>query len=219
MRRRGRIILGFPNDEGSDSGLSGSTSSKPPFHKTTRTLLSGGPAMSSSTLVFTDAPEKRSVRRCVPPQLVTASLLDGDGPRFGTLFNICHFGACITTDHPFASGKNVDVFLGFDFLPQSFAARARVVWTGSMPEDLDTGSRLLGVRFTVSARTSGKPSAAFSARESFRKVSAPRPQTITSRGCCWNWSRRSKRWEKSSSPSPCPPEPHPSGVRRRCLGR
>jgi hypothetical protein len=104
--------------------------------------------MNLSRFFFTDGPEKRAVRRCVPPQLVTTSLLDGGGPRFGTLFNICNFGACFTTDAALSSGKEVGVVIGFEFLPQTFETRGRVVWSGSMAGAAAGGHCLQGVRFT-----------------------------------------------------------------------
>jgi PilZ domain len=104
--------------------------------------------MQLSHLVFDDGPEKRSVRRCAPPRLTTASLLDGDGPRFGTLLNICHFGACVATEYPFASGTQVRVVIGFDSLPHTFEARGQVVWSGSLPGTGRGAYRFQGVRFT-----------------------------------------------------------------------
>jgi hypothetical protein len=85
--------------------------------------------MHSYTLAPEGASEKRSVLRCVPPQLVTTSLLDAGGPVFGTLSNLCNFGACVTTDHLVAVGRSVGVLIAFDFLPRMFEARGRVMWS------------------------------------------------------------------------------------------
>lgn len=93
-------------------------------------------------------PEKRLVLRCVPPQLVTTSLLDSAGPIFGTLSNLCNFGACVTAEHPVAPGQSVGVVIAFDFLPRMFEARGRVMWSRLTSRTTEAPCYDLGLRFT-----------------------------------------------------------------------
>jgi hypothetical protein len=94
-------------------------------------------------------PEKRMVRRCVPPHPVTTSLFNPEASTFGTLSNICNFGACVSSDHSLLSGLDVGVLIGFDFLSRTFTTRGRVIWSRSASARTEGGSFQHGLRFTL----------------------------------------------------------------------
>jgi Tfp pilus assembly protein PilZ len=102
--------------------------------------------MISTSVSTPDDSEKRLLRRCVPPHVVSTSILDEDVALFGTLSNICNFGACFAADSRLRSGRDVHVLIGFDGFPRSFQTAGRVMWSRSVsPECYHTGVRFTGL--------------------------------------------------------------------------
>lgn len=73
--------------------------------------------------------ERRRAPRVVPPEPVTVTMENGQGPvAYGVVSNISETGACVRTDIGFAPGEELLVRLNFAREAQPLSATGRVVW-------------------------------------------------------------------------------------------
>jgi Tfp pilus assembly protein PilZ len=73
--------------------------------------------------------ERRRATRVVPPEPVTVTLENGQGPvAYGIVTNISETGACVRADIGFPVGEELLLRLNFAREPQPVSATGRVVW-------------------------------------------------------------------------------------------
>src|SRR5262245_27018671 len=92
--------------------------------------------------------ERRRAVRVVPPEPVTVSMENRQGPvAYGSVANISETGACVRTDIGFAVGEELLLRLNFAREAQPLSATGRVVWQ-SKPPGRTAGSLRHGVQWT-----------------------------------------------------------------------
>lgn len=92
--------------------------------------------------------ERRRAVRVVPPEPVTVTLENGQGPvAYGIVTNISETGACVRTDISFPVGEEVLLRLNFAREAQPVSATGRVVWQSEPPPG-DGGALRHGVQWT-----------------------------------------------------------------------
>ncbi len=92
--------------------------------------------------------ERRRVTRVVPPEPVTVTMENGQGPvAYGIVTNISEAGACVRTDIGFAPGEELLLRLTFAREAQPLSATGRVVWQAGPPAE-SAGALRHGLQWT-----------------------------------------------------------------------
>jgi len=92
--------------------------------------------------------ERRRAARVVPPEPVTVTMENGQGPvAYGIVANISETGACVRTDIGFPVGEELLVRLNFAREAQPLSATGRVVWQSHPPGE-SAGALRHGVQWT-----------------------------------------------------------------------